>query len=254
MKISRLYANTLSVLLFTMVAIEVTLTPTAMAGTISGNVHDELGTSLEDANVSLYMAEGSGWNRQNSIRTDEFGDFDFGDVADGTYYVSTYPPGDKYIFEYYDDVAQFDDKSELIVTASSNYFLDIGLATKWVYLDNLEVYPKVMLHEGGEVYVYGTAVNDTGMDLDIYYWISLDVNFDIDHGGRVYNEYGEWACLDPEGFALPAGQTPFSLPISLPMEAQGDAWYDVNIYVALGHPSVPVFETRAGSFEKLEGR
>lgn len=244
----------LSVILIMMCTAEAAFAPMATAGTISGNVHDELSDPLANADVNLYKAEGSSWSYQADASTDEFGDFDFGDVADGTYYVRTYPRGDKHISEYYDDVAQFADKAELVVTAGSDHFLDIALDTKWLYLDNLDIYPDVMLHEGGDVYVYGTAVNDTGMDLEIYYWVTLDVDFDINYVGRVYSEYGEWTYLGPELFTLPPGETPFALQISLPMEAQSNAWYYVNIYVALGHPSFPVFETRVGSFEKLEGR
>jgi hypothetical protein len=254
MKILRRNVVMLSGLLIVMWGAGAAVTPVAMGGTINGTVHDELSQPLENADVNLYRAEGSGWSFYDDISTDEFGDFDFGDVTDGTYYVRTYPRRDKYISEYYDDVFEYDDKAELVVTSGSDHFLDIALASKWLYLEDLDVYPQLMLHEGSDVYVYGTAVNDTGLELDIYYWVSLDVDFEIDYGGRLYNEYGEWTFLGPERVTLPPGETPFVFPIRLSTEAQSDVWYDVTIYVALGHPSVPVFETYAGNFQKLAGR
>jgi len=254
MTLTRATRKSLTVFLLAGAAVAMMSAQVTMAGTISGNVHDDAGVFLENANVYLYIAAGTSWNYQDNVRTDEFGDFDFGELANGTYYVAAYPPGDNHIFEYYDDVSDYLDKAELVVTEGSDYVLDIGLTTKWVYIDDLDIYPEVMLHEGGTVYLYGTAVNDTSMDLEIYYWVSLEADFDIDYGGREYDEDSEWAYLGPIQFILPAGSTPFSLPITLPMEAQSDTWYDVNMYVALGHPSVPIFHTRVGSFRKLEGR
>jgi hypothetical protein len=254
MKILRLSAFATLALLLTICATEANLMPNVMAGTISGNVHDEFDEPLENADVNLYVYSGSSWSYHEDADTDEFGDFDFGAVADGTYYIRTYPQTDKYISEYYDDAADFDDITELVVTSESDHVLDIALSTKWVYLDDLEIYPEVILHEGGGVAVYGTAVNATGIDLDIYYWVNLDVDFDIDYGGLFYDEYAEWTYLGPERVTLPPGQTPFTFPISLPLEAQSDARYDVNMYIALGHPSVPVFETWVGRIEKLAGR
>jgi len=225
---------------------------TATAGTIVGNVHNTAYEYLEDVDVNLYKYNGSYWDYEEDVDTDENGDFSFGEVSSGSYYVQTRPAGDIYVGEYYDDASEFDQKMTLVVTAESAHDLDIELDTKWVYLDDLDIYPELVLHEGGTVAVSGTAVNETAVDLDIYYWVNLEVDFDIDYGGRVYDEYGEFTYLGPNEATLPPGETPFTLPITLPEEAQSDVWYDVRLYIGLDRTR-PIFETRAGQFRKYPG-
>jgi hypothetical protein len=215
-------------------------------------VQNEAGENLEYADINLYKYDGSGWNWEDRVSTDASGDFSFGAVGAGSYYVHTRPPGDIYVGEYYDDASEFDQKSTIVVTAVSLANLDIELGTKWVYLDDLGIFPELILHEGGTVEVSGTAVNETTLDLDIFYWVNLEVDFDIDYGGRVYDEYGGFTYIGPNEATLPPGETPFTLPITLPEDAQSDVWYDVHLYIGLDRTR-PIFETRAGRFRKYPG-
>lgn len=231
-------------------------TETTLAADISGNVHDapaKGGLGIEDADINLYMRDGDRWNFVDDRRTDENGDFQFTGLSDGSYYIRTYgPSGDIYIFEYYNDASDFDDRTEIVISGGTSVEnLDIELATKWVYVKDKYVYPEFALEEGGTVEVNGIAVNDTGVPLNIYYWINIDVNFDIDFNGRSYNEYSEFTYVGPVAVTLPPGETPFSLPITVPAEWQGDTWYDVNLFLGLD-PSRPIFETYVDDFRKIQ--
>lgn len=231
-------------------------TDITLAADISGNVHDapvKGSLGIEDADVNLYMRVGDSWNYVEDRRTDENGDFLFTGLSDGNYYIRTYGPrGDIYIFEYYDNVSNFNDITEIVISGGTSVEnLDIELTTKWVYVKDTYVYPEFALEEGGTIEVNGIAVNDTGLALNIYYWINIDVNFDIDFNGRSYNQYSEFTHVGPSAVTLPPGETPFSLPITVPAEWQGDISYDVNLFLGLD-PSRPIFETYVDNFRKIQ--
>lgn len=227
---------------------------TTLAADISGNVHNapnKGGLGIEDAGVNLYMRGSGNWNYVGVWDTDENGDFHLTGLSDGNYYIKIRPSGDIYILEYYNDASDSDDKTEIVISGGiSVENLDIELATKWVYVKDNYVYPEFALEEGSTIEVNGIAVNDTGAPLNIYYWINIDVNFDIDFNGRSYNEYSEFTHVGPAAVTLLPGETPFKLPITVPAEWQGDERYDVNLFLGLD-PSRPIFETYVDSFTKI---
>jgi 5-hydroxyisourate hydrolase-like protein (transthyretin family) len=103
----------------------------ALAAHITGTVTDSAGNPLESIRVAAYRWNGSRWNRSHSERTDASGSYDIGGLDAGTYRIEFYDYSRIYSTEYYDNALDFNNATDISVTANattSNINAQLALA------------------------------------------------------------------------------------------------------------------------------
>lgn len=231
------------------------------AATISATVVDEdTGLAIEGVDVNLYVLMDNYWSNSGYSRTDDNGDFEFSDLSAGTYYVYIYGyqwDDRDYFSEYYDDVAIWEEKTEIDLGSGDDLVLNlIELTPKPVYFKDLEVSPRNIPDSGARITLTGTVVNTESEALSpASFWVNM----------YTYNyEYHQWSnvtLIGPNVTSLPTGEMNFSLPIVVPAEAPIDQDFSFEIYIghsawepiALGYFG-GVWKNMASAFGSMDSR
>lgn len=230
------------------VALMMVLPSLAAAGSIGGKVQLE-GTTEPVAGmvVVLYKWDSDGvyWQWQSSVETKATGQFQFGNLAAGTYslyFSNSWDEYEKYIEEFYKDVPQWAESKRTNLELAEGQDLKVGSAKiklRPFYVKEVVLEPGAIVPpSGGELTLKATIINTTGKAASLYFW-GISGVFSLNKNDY-YGLYSVFPIVDKFKAQLNPGENVLDVPVTI-KPGFSNGWTEIMLFGGTSYlqPALP---------------